>query len=335
MPKNYFHAITLPALLLGLLTLGGCASTEVSLSEFNRDAPLREASRLPTEADLNRQGRAKVVVFEAEDSNLDKARRAQAATTLTRAVEDMLGANGAEVIDRSVATKLGQELQLAEVKGVGGYDGPALANFAVKPSITAAEYTSRFVPASSFTDKNGKVYNTPASYSHNANVNISLRIYEIPSLRPIKTVNGRGTNSNSTSDRGANDLPVTMIRNATRSALGDVRADFLNLFAPKGYVLSKRENKGKSIFRISIGSVQGIVSGNKVVIYSEQESINPITKKSSYDKIPVVEGTVSNIVTPSEAWVVPSDEDKAKHVRLGDQIEVVHKDSAWTKMFRP
>lgn len=331
MSQRFIHA----AVVFAALLLAGCASTDISLSEFHRESTLQPAARLPTEADLNRQGRAKVVVFDADDSNLEKARRAQAATTLTRAVEEMLGANGAEVIDRSVATKLGQELQLAEVKGVGGYDGPSLANFAVKPTITLAEFGSEYVPASSFTDKKGKTYVTPASFSHKAVANVSLRVYEIPSLRPIKTLNGRGSVSRSTSDRGSQDLAVSMIRSATQDALADVRAEFLNVFSPKGYVLGKREAGKKSIFRISIGSEQGIVAGNKVVIFTEQESVHPITRKISYDKIPVVEGTVSGIVTNGEAWIVPEDEDKAKRVRLGDRIEVIHKDSSWAKMFRP
>lgn len=330
MRKRYLPTLA----LFGLLALGGCASTEVSLSEFSKDAFLAAAERLPTEAELNRQGRAKVVVFEADDSNLDKARRAQAATILTRAIEDMLGANGAEVIDRSVASKLGQELQLAEVKGVAGYDGPALANFAVKPTITLAEHASSYVPASSYTDKKGKVYNTPASYAHKANVNISLRVYEIPSLRPVKTLNGSGVNSISTSDRGSRDLAVTMVRAATQDALKGTRIDFLNIFAPKGYVLGRRESGKKSIFRISIGSEQGIVAGNRVMVFSEQENIHPITKKTSYDKIPVVEGVVTNIVTSGEAWVVPIDMDNAKRVRLGDPVEVVHRRSGFMDMFR-
>ncbi len=328
--KRIFQAGALSA----LLALAGCATTDVSLSEFRLESSLAPAARLPTEADLSRQGRAKVVVFDAEDSNLEKARRAQAATTLTRAIEEMLGANGAEVIDRSIATKLGQELQLAEVKGVGGYDGPSLANFAVKATITLADYGSEYVPASSFTDKKGKTYHTPASFSHKAVANVSLRVYEIPSLRPVKTLNGRGSKSRSTSDRGSHDIAANMIRAATQDALDDVRAEFLNVFSPKGYVLGKRENGKKCIFRISIGTEQGIVAGNRVVIFSEQESVHPITRKISYDKIPVVEGTVSGIVTNGEAWIVPEDDDKAKHVRLGDRIEVIHKDSGWTKLFK-
>jgi hypothetical protein len=322
-------------MLLGVVWLSGCASSTISLSDFNREVTLAAAARLPTEAELNRQGRAKVVVFEADDSKLEKARRAQAATVLTRAVEDMLGANGVEVIDRSIATKLGQELQLAEVQGVAGYEGPALASFAVKPTITLAEYAVEYVPASSYTDKKGKVYNTPASYAHKAKVNVSLRVVEVPSLNAVKTLNGRGLDSYSTSDRGQHDIDVTMIRSATQNALSGVRNDFLNLFAPKGYVLGKREHSGKSIFRISIGSEQGIVAGNKVVIYSEQENIHPITKKVSYDKIPVIDGVVSNLVTASEAWVVPDDEKKSRQVRLGDRVEVVHKNSGWANFFRP
>ena len=132
----------LPAVLTALLTLGGCAAPGVSLSDYPKEVELQPADHLPTEAQLNAQGRAKVVVFETDDSKLEKARSAQAGNTLTRAIEETLGANGAEVVDRSIAGRLGKELQLAEVKGVGGYEGPSVANFAVKPTITLAEYGS-------------------------------------------------------------------------------------------------------------------------------------------------------------------------------------------------
>lgn len=329
--ERYFQA----AALAGLLALAGCASQVVSLSDYHKEVSLPSADRMPTEAQIDTQGRAKVVVFETDDGSLENARKADAGVTLTRATEEMLGVGGCEVIDRSIAGRLGQELQLAEVKGVGGYKGPTVANYAVKPTITLAEYGAEFVPQSSFTDKKGKNHVTPASWSHKASVNISVRIYEIPNLNLVKTLNGSGSDSKSTSDHGSRATGVAMIRAAVQDALKDMRSEFLNLFAPKGYVIGKRnDGKGKSLFRISIGGEQGIVAGNPVMIFTEHESIHPITKKTGYDKIPVAEGIVSNIVTPNEAWVIPDDEEKARRVRLGDLIEVVHKDSGWTSMLR-
>lgn len=331
MRARYFPVMALSA----LLALGGCRSMDVSLSDYRQEVPLDAAPRLPTEADLERLDRARVVLFEAEDGDLEKARRAQAATTLTLAIEELLGANGVEVVDRGIAADLGRELQLAEVKGVAGYDGPALANYAVKPTITQAEYATEYVPPTKFYDKRGKAYYIPESFRHRAGVNISLRVYEIPSLRPVKTLNGQGRNTLSSGDRGSRDMGVSMIRAATKAALGDVRAELLNLFAPRGYVIGKRMKGNDSILRISIGSAQGLVPGNKVVIFTEQENVNPITRKTSYDRIPVVSGTVSGIVTANEAWIVPEDEAKARRVRLGDQIEVVHKDSSRGTLFLP
>ena len=318
--------------LAGLLALAGCAGTGISLSDYHKEVTLQPAAHLPTETDLNRQGRAKIVVFETDDGDLEKARNAQIGITLTRDIEQTLGDNGAEVIDRRIATSLGQELQLAEVKGVGVYEGPAVANYAVKPTITLAEYESKYVPASSYTDKKGKTHEIAAYHAHKASVQAGIRVYEIPSLRLVKSLSGKGSSSNSTADRGSRELSSNMIRSATQSALRDMRSEFLNLFAPKGYVLSRRDKGSKSILQISIGSEQGIVPGNSVVIFSEQESIHPITNKVSYNKIPVVEGKVSEIVTPSEAWIIPDDEDKAKRVRLGDLIEVVYKDSIWSRL---
>lgn len=321
--------------LAGLMTLSGCAGTGTSLSEFKNEAVLTASARMPTEADLARQGRAKVVVFEIEDNALVKARNAQIGSLLMREIEQSLGSNGIEVVDRNLANQLGQELQLAEAKGVGGYEGPSVVNYAVKPTITQAEYDLEIKPASSQTNKKGKTVTTPAVYSHSASVNISLRIYEVPSLRLLKTLNGRGNNAHKAEEVSNRDQSVLMVREAAQEALSQVSDEFLEQFAHKGYILGRRDKGNKSIFKLSIGADQGVTTGSKVVIFNQRPSVHSITNKTVFDKVPVVEGVVANNVTAMESWIIADDDRKAQSVLLGDLVEVTRKGSLWKKVLKP
>ncbi|OYY92969.1 MAG: hypothetical protein B7Y41_13670 [Hydrogenophilales bacterium 28-61-23] len=315
--------------------MSGCAGTGGSLSEYTNEATLASAARMPTEADLARQGRAKVVVFDMEDNNLSKARHAQAGSFLMREIEQLLGTNGIEVVDRNLANQLRDELKLAEAVGVAGYDGPSVANYAVKPAITQAEYDLEIKPATSQTNKKGKTVTTPASYSHSASVNVVLRVYEVPSLRLIKTLNGRGANSHKAEEASNRDLAVSMVREAAQKALSQVGDEFLEQFSHKGYILGRRDKGSKSIFKLSIGADQGVTAGSKVTVFNQKPSLHSITNKTVYDKVPVVEGVVFGNVTAMESWIIADDDRKAQGVLLGDLVEVTRKGSLWQKVLKP
>jgi len=318
--------LNLGLMLAAVATLTACSSVPtVSLGDYPREATLPPADILPTEAQISDHARLKVIVFNSEDGGLRAARDSQATHTLTSALESTLGSNGVEIVDRSLAGRLDNEIKLAEIKGMSNSDeGPAVANFAIKSVITQADYGSEYVPATSWTDKKGKTHTNPAYYSHNAATGIMLKIYAIPSLREIKTIAGKGSNSDSTNDGG--NRGASMIRNATQDALFRVQDQLLNLFAPKGYVLRRMTTaKGdKSVFQISIGAQHGLVPGQKMVVKTQREARNPITGKISHEDVEITSASVSTLVSPSEAWIVPESEEAAANIRLGDVVEVRH-----------
>ena len=323
------NKILLTISISGLLMLSGCSTIPtVALSDYPDDhtATMPQVAKLP--ANIDNQDRLKVVVLDSVDDSVRGGRQAKLGESLTREIEALLGKNGVEVIDRSLATKLDQEIKLCEMQGkkCGSSIGPSVAKYAIKATINRAEYGSSYVPTSSWTDKKGKTYVTPAHYQHSASAGVSLKVYEMPSLREVKAIVGSDTESQQTSQN--DNLGASMIRASLQHSVstGQAKADLLNIFAPKGYVIGKRVPKGggKPIFKVSIGSTNGLVPGAPVVIMTEQETINPITQKSSIELIDVAKTLTSNLVSPNEAWVVPDDADKAKQVRLGDQALVQH-----------
>lgn len=324
------------AVWLAPLALSGCAGVnavaekvgigELNLAEY-AEVSMQNAARMPSEADLNKPGRTKVVVFPAEAAGVTPA-RAMAERLLAGEIEQLLGNNGIEVVDRSVDARLAEEIKAIESRGAAVYEGPAVAHFAVKPLTPWAEQVSRQVVDKR---KEGK----PPEYEHSAKVNLSVQVYSLPSLNQIKVLSGRGETEEKDERPGSPELAENMMRASIQKAMRDSRVELLNLFAPKGYVTGKREKNGKPIFRISIGSQHGLEPRMPVRFYTEQESINPINNKPTYDRVPLFEGVVSKLVSPGEAWVVPDSADKARQVRLGDPVDVIFKDSAWDRLSRP
>lgn len=313
--------------LFALLVLPGCSSIpNISLSDFTEDRTqsMGLVDNMPNEAALSSE-RLKVIVMETSDGGNADVQRAQLPQALTRDIEAMLGANGVEVIDRNVATRLDQEIRMCEMQAnkCGVDAGPAVAKYAVKATITRAAYGMQYVQRQ-VTKVKGKDVVTDPYYSHSAAGAVSLKVYELPSMREVKAIVGSDSQSNSTP--GPDNLGYAMVTAALKGSIstGQARADFLNVFAPRGYVIGKRGGGKKSIFKVSIGSAQGLVAGAPLVILSEQTTINPITKKPSVDMVDVAKARVSNLVTSNEAWIVLEDEDKADLVKLGQQAKVFH-----------
>jgi len=309
---------------LAALLLSACATTIKDLSAY-RPAPLLETDIMPSQEMLTSR-RAQIVIFEADDSAVHR-RAPQVGAVLTRAIEARLSESGAEIIDRNVALTLRDELTLAEAKGQGSYAGPAVANFAVKTTLTNADFTSEYVQLQLVRTKKG-TYWEPAHCNYRAQISAALRVYEIPSLRLLGTVNLVGPAYLSSEERCNDSRTDALLRQAAEEAVKRNRTEFQNLFAPKGYVIEKRVSGNKAIFKIMLGATQGIKSQDKLSFFSLQQSVNPLTQQTSFEEVLLVDGVASDQVSADFCWVVPLDQAKAGKIRLGDFVKVVYRKSA-------
>ena len=315
--------------LTAAMLLSGCMATKVDLAKF-REASLKEADIMPTKAQLERL-RTKIVVFETDDAAASHIRNAGLGATLSSTVEKELAVSGAEIIDRSIANKLGDELRLAESRGTGNYQGPEVAQFAIRGKISSAEYSAKFNEATSYTDKKtGKTSTTPSSYSHAANVVGNINVYELPSLRIVSSVKISGRGNANDPKQGANpQTGATLLRVATESAVEDSIHELKNFFAPKGYVVEKRVDGDKSIFKILMGRDQGVKAEDKVVIYSLRRKTNALTGVESIEEMPVAEAVVSEHVSNDESWASLADKQAAGKIRLGDFVKVKYSEASF------
>lgn len=323
---------TISKLLLASAILAGCATT-VDLGKFH-DADLREAEIMPSKDQL-KQKRIKLVVFEADNAGLSNAQNANLGATFAAAVEKEVTAAGTEVVDRNLAQVLSNELKLAESGGAGMYSGPQVAQFAIRGKVTSAEYGAAYVEASTWKDDKGEYHTNPAHYNHAAKVSGTLSLYELPSLRLVKTISYTGQTTDSEPNGANAGKGAAMLRTAEEYAISDQAHQLKNMFAPKGYVVERRTDGKVSIFKVLMGHEQGIHAEDKVVIYSLRKKMNALTGQEQIDEVPVAQGKISDQVTAEESWVVLDNQDAAAQIRLGDFVRVKYdENSMFAKIMR-
>jgi anti-anti-sigma regulatory factor len=354
MPSSFARA----CLAVGLASLiTGCQSIKLSLSEYPDDTTsmMEPAAKMPTESILKAsQDRTKVILLRSEQSSANGQAYQELTDALTREVEAILAGNGVEIVDRSLAGKLDQEIKMCELQGSGKCGSqmePSVARYAVKATITNASYAPTLIPAQRMTGgdttfaiaaasypgfveryavdgKNDQIVVRP-HFNHVAQVSTAVRVYEVPSLRELKAVTSSGADNQRTADQAPLESQLLLASLKTAVESNEAKVALLNVFAPRGFVIGRRTNGKKTIFKVSMGTSQGLIPGSTVVIASEQDTVNPITKKASTDLIDVVKGKVSELVLASEAWVIPDDPEKAGKVSLGDQVFVKHEGDIW------
>jgi len=310
------------------LLLAGCLTApkvEGSPDQWPSGA-LTDATIMPTPQELEPERlnrRTRVVVLPAQDA--PNLRGAGLPDTAVAALEQVLN-TAAEVVDRRMASRLGDEVKLAEVRGTGNYGGPDVADFAVSLSMGNATWGSSYVQQ---VVRDGKVV-VPASHVHTGKSSMTVRVYQVPSLRMVASFQADGSASvgGVTQAATASDAPRLM-RAATEDAIKSRRADILNELSPRGYISDKRVKDKRTIFRALISRQSGAKPGDDVEVFTLKSNTDPLTKRTLVEEEKVADGTVSNIVGQESSWIIVDKEREAAAVRRGDIVRVKHKRPWW------
>ncbi|MCE2681040.1 MAG: hypothetical protein LW629_11515 [Burkholderiales bacterium] len=274
----------LSGVLLAGFLLHACSTTVTDVGAY-REVPMADAEVMPTPEQV-RAGRTKVVVLDVDDQSV-RGRFPDAGLLKARKLEEVLSEGGTEVVDRSLASRLRQELSLAEVQ-------------------------CTYIKAT-------------CAYSGNASGGI--RVYELPSLRQVANFNLKGSTYSSEGGYCRNDFNTlgAVMRGAVEDAVYDNRVELKNLFAPKGYVSEKRILDRRVIFKVMLGRSSGVNPGDRVTFFTLRKKENRLTKKLEYEEQTLTTGVVSDKVADELAWVLPDDLPKAEQIRLGDYARVQYR----------
>ncbi len=329
-------------LILASLLLSSCAPTIKDLSPYQKQF-LAKSKFLPTEENLAGKV-SKIVVFNLDENENQVATQAGLGGAMANSIENVLTKNRlAELVDRKAAAKLQKEIQLAELNKTGAYKGPQVADYAVSGSISNAGFTGKYVSGSTYFDpKTKNMVTIPPRFNYKADVSGNIKIYELPSMAVVENIDFKGNKSRSENVQQKGGISLgglqiggeqakpaerddTLVRKAGEDAVDEMIIDIKNALAHKGYVLEKRVFEKKTIFKISLGSMDGLQHGDKFEISGQYDSENAITGKVEVERRVIAQGTVTNIIDPKTSWVVVDDNNKVEQVRLGDVVKMRYK----------
>ncbi len=302
----------------------------------------------------NLEGKApKVVVFALDQNENEVATQTGLGESLANNVENVLGKNRlGEIVDRKAAIKLEKEIQLAEMKKTGSYKGPIVADYAISGAISNAGFTSKYSSGTSYYNPQSRQFvSIPPKYTYSADVAGNLKIYELPSLTVVQSIEfaGKKARSEAVQQEGGVSLgglqiggkkvegtkrDDNLVRKAGEDAISEIEVEIKNFFAKKGYILEKRVLDNKSIFKISLGSDDGLKQDDKFEIIGQYESQNPITNEIEVERKIIATGSVSDLIDPKTSWVVIDDAKKAEAIRLGDSLKIKYKKNRFASLLK-
>lgn len=327
-----------------LLLISSCSTTISNFGEYQKQF-LPKTSHMPSPENI--AGKApKIVVFALDENNNEIATQTGLGTSLANNVENILSKNRlGEIVDRKAASKLQKEISLAEMNKTGSYKGPIVADYAVSGAISNAGFTSKYSNGSTyFNPQTKQLVSVPPKYTYTSDVAGNLKIYELPSLAVVESVefNAKKSRSEAVQQDGGFALggiqiggkkvegskrDDSLVRKAGEDAVNDIEVEIKNFFAKKGYILEKRILDKKAIFKISLGSVDGIKQEDKFEVSGQYDNENALTNQVEVERRIITSGTVSDLVDPKTAWVVIDDAKKVDAIRLGDTVKMKYKKS--------
>lgn len=330
--------------LILLLAVTSCAPTIKNFDEYQKQF-LTKSKFLPSEENLAGKP-SKIVVFALDENDNQVASQAGLGNAMANNIENVLTKYRlAQLVDRKAATKLQKEIALSELNKTGSYKGPQVADYAVSGSISNAGFTKKYSSGSTYFDPKSKTMVTlPPRFTYKSDVSGNIKIYELPSMAVLENIDFKGdkTRTENVQQKGGvsfgglqiggeqaqgSDRDDTLVRKAGEDAVSEMVVAIRNTLGQKGYILEKRVFKDKTIFKISIGSANGIEHGDKFEVSGQYESENPITGKIEVERRVIGKGVVTDLIDPKTAWVVMEDNKKAEQVRLGDVVKMCYKKS--------
>lgn len=334
-----------------LLLLGSCSTTIGNFDEYQKQF-LSKTKFMPSKDNV--EGKApKVVVFALDSNDNQTASQAGLGDSMANDVENVLSRNRlGEIVDRKAAVKLQKEISLAEMNKTGSYKGPIVADYAISGAISNAGFTSKYSNGSTYYNpKSGQFVSLPPKYTYSSDVAGNLKVYELPSLTVVESIEFSAKKSRSEAVQQEGGLALvgiqiggkkvegskrddSLVRQAGGNAIADIEVNIKNFFAKKGYILEKRIFKNKTIFKISLGSSDGIKQDDKFEISGQYETENPLTNQVDVERRIIGSGTVSDLVDPKTCWVVIDDAKKADSIRLGDAVKMKYKKSPFAGIIK-
>ena len=341
---------TVTTIFLAVLNVASCAPKINNLSLYQKQF-ITKTSHLPSKEQLAGKS-PKIAVFKFEESD-DTAKQSALGKSVANNIENILTNNKlAKLVDRRASKKLKKEIQLSELNKTGSYKGPQVADYAISGAISSASFTKKYSSGSSFFNpKTGTYTHIPPSFKYKAEIAGNLKIYDLPSMQVHDNIDFHGYTSRSenvqqdggfrlgglsiggTQAKGT-DRDDGLIRKAGEDGISSIELELKHILSARGYILEKRVKGDDTIFKVTLGSLNGIKHGDKVKIIGQYDTTNPITNEVEIESRVVSQAIISEIIQPKISWIIVKDRKMAQKIRLGDVVKLNYKRSGLSSLLK-
>ena len=214
-----------------------------------------------------------IIVAPGMKSNIPEFVQGYFANEITTIIVD----SGSEVIDRRMAARFIDEIQLKEnlSENYNAYQGPVEAKFVVIPTITDMSFGGEYEKAYTSKNKKGESTHHPAECDYSAKVKGNVQIRELPSMKQIVSFNVQGSSSNSKENPPSRSCEKQVMYNGVvAGAVADLlekgESDYVTLskyVGSRGLITGAKAFNGELYFETNLGRIHGAKEDAQIAIY--------------------------------------------------------------------
>jgi hypothetical protein len=324
--------LSIAVAVFGIVAGGsGCISSSVSDLDAYQEIAMSRVVPYPTEEELRKRA-FEVVVVDRPSVDIDEMTLEAPRAQVRRTLEGIASAAGAAIIDRSLKG-LGAIRTEGVLSELDGPEGEVVrgADYALAARFSTYRYVSTWKKPFKFPwQSEDDVANDPGTCNHLVDIGLDVQVVEIGTNDRVErtfTLTHSAEQENKDLDESCTIAPVTLsvlFETALDEALSCLDHPLGALLSPRGHVTAHRKapEAERHIYRVSLGSDQGIVQGDTVQIRREQRVMSPNGEETRSERV-VSLGRVTDQVTEEQSWVAIDPSKAIGRILEGDVVRPV------------
>ena len=331
------------ALLAIVASAFGCASSQVSDLNAYQEVPMNRVVPYPSQDEL-RMRAFEIVVVDQRSAGFDDATLEVPREQVRRGLEGIAAKAGATVIDPLPAdlnATLPETIQ-SEPDG----ESPAAdtgADYALAVRFLTYEYSSAWAkPLKFLWETPEDIAAKPGTCTHTVEVAFDVELLNGSAgdvLEKTFALEHQIEQKNKDLDTACTISPVTLavlFETTVDEAVSCLPFPLGGLLAPRGHVSSHRKapEADRHIYRISLGSVQGIAPGDSIEIRREQRAMSPAGDESRSERV-IATGQVTDKVMPQMSWIAVDPSKARSEILEGDVVRPIESEGLLASLSGP
>ncbi|MBB83174.1 MAG: hypothetical protein CL931_05115 [Deltaproteobacteria bacterium] len=341
--KGFTRRVGLLLAFAGAVASLGCATARVSNVDAYEDVPMNRVVPYPLQEALRKRSFTLVIVDRPavgiEEGMLERPR-----AQVRRALEDVAVDAGASVIEGALG-----EPGTPRAEGVRGdseereREGGGEADFALATRFAKVENSSVWKkPFKMPWQSDEEVASKPGTCEHTAAVELEVQLIELGYHDEVVrtfSLEHQAEQQTRDLDPACTLPPVTLgvlFEKAIDEALSCLDLPLGTIVAPRGHLTGHRKAPGadRHIYRITLGSGQGIEPGDRIEIRREQRSMSPAGEEALEERVIAI-GEVSDEVRPQQSWVAIDPAKASGTILDGDVVRPVLEEGLLSRLTGP